>query len=78
MNSWEFRNDPLFLRNQFEKIGSFEIPVIKRQDIDLKNIKLLGYDHTKPNDHENSDKFVHFFLDDYKFESLWNNPVPSI
>ena len=33
MNSWEFRNDPLFLRNQFEKIGSFEIPVIKRKTL---------------------------------------------
>ena len=30
----------------------------------------LGYDRTKPNDKENQNSFVHFFLDDYKFEVI--------
>lgn len=43
---------------------------IRRQNLDLRNLKFLGYDKTKPKDFENKDKFVHFFIDDYKFESI--------
>lgn len=36
----------------------------------------LGYDPTKPNDKENQNSFVHFFLDDYKFEVIQSDPEP--
>ena len=78
LKSEEFRNNPLFLRNQFRSDGVFEMPIIRRQDIDLKNIKLIGYDQTKPNDKVNAQSFVHFFLDDYKFEVIWNDPEPRL
>lgn len=41
--SEEFRNNPLFLRNQFQGIGAFEMPLIKKDMISLANIKLIGY-----------------------------------
>lgn len=44
MKSVDFRNDPIFLRNQFARDGIFEIPIIKKMRIDLNNIALIGYD----------------------------------
>lgn len=65
MKSVDFRNDPMFLRNQFARDGTFEMPVIKKTKLDLDDIEFIGYD--KLNDGQ-TDKIVHFFLDDYKFE----------
>ena len=78
LTSEDFRSNPLFLRNQFESEGIFGMPIIRRQNIDLKDIKLIGYDQTKPNDKANMQSFVHFFLDDYKFEVIWNDPEPRL
>ena len=44
MKSVDFRNDPMFLRNQFVRDGTFEMPAIKKTKLDLDNIELIGYD----------------------------------
>ena len=75
MTSDEFRNDPMFLRNQFDGDGVFEIPRIKKDEINLEKIALIGYDKLNENETE---KIVHFFLDDYKFEVMWNDPEPRV
>ena len=75
MTSEEFRTNPLLLRNQFERTGTFEIPLICKNELTLENLSLIGYDKISSG---KSHQVVHFFLDDYKFESLWNNPEPRI
>lgn len=75
MTSEEFRTNPLLLRNQFERTGTFEIPLIRKNEVTLENVSLIGYDKISSG---KKDQVVHFFLDDYKFESLWNNPEPRI
>lgn len=75
MKSVDFRNDPMFLRNQFARDGTFEMPVIKKTKLSLDNIEFIGYD--KLNEGQ-TEKIVHFFLDDYKFEVLWKDPEPRI
>lgn len=75
MTSEEFRNNPLLLRSHFPGQGFFQLPLIRKSNIDLKNIQLLGYDKLSNNQYE---KIVHFFLDDYKFEAIWNNPDDRI
>lgn len=75
MTSENFRTNPMFLRNQFIGDGVFEMPKIEKEEIDLEHVELIGYD--KLNDQE-TDKIVHFFLDDYKFEAIWNNPEPRV
>jgi guanyl-specific ribonuclease Sa len=70
----EIKNN-VFLRNDFKGKGIFEIPIIKKENISLKDLSLIGYDKLSTNDF---DKIVHFFLYDYKFEALWNNPEPRI
>lgn len=74
VTSEDFRSDPMFLRNQFRGDGVFKLPIIRRQEIDLKDVALIGYDHTKPTDSKNANRFVHFFLDDYKFEAIVLSP----
>ena len=77
--SQNFRNDPMFLRNQFESEGVFEIPKIQKDEISLENVELIGYDKISENEKEkNKSKIVHFFLDDYKFNVMWNDPEPRI
>lgn len=65
----------MFLRNQFKGDGVFEIPKIEKEEIELENIELIGYDKLSENE---TDKIVHFFLDDYKFEAIWNDPEPRV
>ena len=62
MTSEEFRSNPLFLRNQFKSDGVFEMPIIRRQNIDLIDFQLIGYDQIKPGDKANEQSFVHFFF----------------
>ena len=47
----------MFLRNQFESDGTFEMPKIKREEIDLENLELVGYDKLNSSD---DNQIVHF------------------
>ena len=61
-------------RNEFKTVGKYEMPVIKKQKIDLEKIDLWCYTKTKPNDEENKDKTIHFFTYDWLFESVYDKP----
>ena len=74
LKSVDFRNDPMFLRNQFARDGTFEMPIIKKTKLDLDNIELIGYDKLSEGQTE---KIVHFFLDDYKFLRGNQQPDPG-
>lgn len=78
MTSYELRNDPLFLRNGFEQEGEYQFPIIKKQDIDLRNINLIAYSDTSRNDTKNLDKGVHFFVDDWRFEGMYTHPKRTL
>lgn len=53
------------VRNEFlyygQSSGKYDMPIIKKQDIDIDKIQFLSYSNTKLNDTENLDKTVHFF-----------------
>ena len=78
--STEVRINPLFLRNEFTGEGKYEIPLVKKQPLDLSNgIKIISYADIKTNDNENNrQKGVHFFVDDYRFEGVYNHPEKSL
>lgn len=79
MTSLEMRNDSLFMRNSFKVTGKWDIPIIKKQDIPLDNVRLIAYSDTRQNDRpENTACGVHFFIDDYRFTGIYNNPEKSI
>lgn len=79
LTSKNIRNTQLFLRNSFQTQGNLNIPLIKKQSYDISNIELISCSHTKLNDtEENKAKGVHFFVDDYRFNSIYNNPKRTL
>lgn len=75
-------NEPDFLNYkknaelQFEAIGEYEIPVVK--GIRFKTLSepdMIGFNYVmNPNVKDKKSKILHFFLADYRFEYIWNNP----
>ena len=76
MKSKVYRNDPLFLRNEFEKCGKWEIPVVKRQNIPCDDIDLIAVSNIKRNEEREhmKEKGVHFYVDDYRFDKFYRFP----
>ena len=75
--NYNYRTNPLFLRNQFKGKGKAQIPVIPKfqiQSDDFHDLLLIGFDKIGLNDTKYSNRMAHFFLYDYKFERIWKNP----
>jgi hypothetical protein len=62
------------VRNEFEGTGKYGIPLVKKQDIDLKKIKPWCFTKAKSDDKENFHKTIHFFTYDWLFKSVYDNP----
>jgi len=65
-SSKNMRDNPLFMRNNYAGSGRWNIPQVKKQEIDIDNISLIACSDTKSHDKaENKQNGVHFFVDDY-------------
>lgn len=61
----------LGIANRTEKTGDFwQMPEIKNDDIIPS--RLIGFNYAKSS--KDTATGIHFFIDDYQFERLWNNP----
>ena len=79
MTSKEARSKQTFLRNEFDVFGKWNIPSVKKCELDLAGVNLIGYPDIKTNDtDENKGRGIHFYIDDYKMEGLYYNPERSI
>ncbi len=79
MTSKTMRDNPLFMRNKFESIGKWGLPIIKKQELNTDNIMLVACSDTRKNDRdENKHKGVHFFVDDYRFQGVYDNPERTL
>ena len=77
LENFNYRTDPLFLRNQFDSANSFGIPDIPKPEFtedELKNLLLLGFNQLKKDNGKHTERIIHFFLYDYNFEKIWSNP----
>lgn len=52
MTSKEMRNNILFIRNNFVSDGKWGLPLIKKQNFDTSDIKLIACSDTKANERE--------------------------
>ena len=50
--------------------GRWQMPIIENDNIVPKD--LIGFNYAKTS--ENKNVGIHFYLDDYQFERIWNNP----
>ena len=77
--SKSLREDFHLLRNDFEAVGKWEIPLIKKCEVDVRGIKLLPVDHVRIKAKlEDIFKTVHFFAEDKKLERYYNKPEKYI
>ena len=75
MTSKTMRDNPLFMRNNFNTSGKWGLPTIQKQTLSTDNIMLVACSDTRTNDNEeNKQKGVHFFVDDYRFNGIYDNP----
>lgn len=75
MTTKEVRNTELFLRNRFKSVGMYDIPYVKKDDVDVSSASLISFSDTCSKENLiNRKKGVHFFIDDYRFESVYNHP----
>jgi len=57
-------------------VGEFDMPLVYAQDVILDEISLIGFNNIKSEETtaKGRSKTVHFFLDDHKFDEVWNKP----
>lgn len=79
MTSKHMRENPLFMRNNYNSDGKWGLPVIKKQTIDTTAIELIACSDTRPHEREDNKRFgVHFFVDDYRFNGIYDNPEKTL
>jgi hypothetical protein len=78
MKSIEERQNNKLLRNEFRSDNIWGIPKLAKTHIELSDIKLMGFDRIGRTVSGNEDKVIHFFLDDYKFNCVYDNPEKSL
>ncbi len=73
------RANQLFMRNSYEVRGRWNIPFVRKQEIDTSAISLIACSDTRRNDNDiNRANGVHFFVDDYRFEGIYINPKRTL
>ena len=79
--NYNYRTSQLMLRNQFLGSGKYRIPFIPKPTLteeDLIGLLLIGFDRINSDQQKHTDRMVHFFLYDYRFERIWNAPDKDI
>ena len=77
LENFNYRTNPLFLRNAFDSNEPWSMPVIPKADINLTSdseLRLIGFDKVKNGKDNHYKRIIHFFLYDYEFESIWESP----
>ena len=79
MKSYDFRNQQRFLRSSFKGDGRWDIPIVRKQQINLSNLNFLAFNNTRNNDAPLFKEFaVHFFVDDARFEVVYSQPEKNL
>ena len=57
----------------FSGTGPFDFPMIDPVEVDVEDTEVIGFNYAIGCKHP-EDKICHFYLDDYQFERVWNDP----
>jgi len=72
-SSKKIRQDPELLRKNYSAMGKWDIPIIKKCEIDINHIDLIGvHNILKKDNSSNVLKAVHFFVDDNKINCYFD------
>jgi len=72
-NAHEHTIESYFVNNYMID-GKFDLPIVKRQTIDLQDLKLIRFSSIVKDEAEDKDATVHFFEPDERFDEVWKNP----
>lgn len=63
-------------KEQMDCVGKYDIPLVESPNIELKDdLELVRFDFSrKLKPEQRKGKGLHFFIDDYKFISVWKEP----
>lgn len=79
MTSKKMRENPLFMRNSYKGQGHWNIPLVRKQEIDTSEISLIACSDTRNKENRlNCANGVHFFVDDYRFEGIYTHPERTL
>ncbi|WP_276874155.1 DUF4417 domain-containing protein [Dialister micraerophilus] len=59
---------------RFRGVGKYDIPIIKKENIELPET-WIGFNEVNTYKGKCTQTEVHFFLDDYQFERIWQRPT---
>lgn len=62
MKSFEARSKQTFLRNEFDAFGKWNIPIIRKTELDLGNVDLISYSDIKVNDIDENKRKAFIFI----------------
>ena len=66
LENYQYRTNPLFLRNQFSLYsGKYGIPIIPKPMVtrdDFHELRMIGFDKIKQDQGKHSSRIVHFFI----------------
>jgi hypothetical protein len=76
MPNQEYINWDISTRNRLPMSDKYDLPFVYAQNVNLENIELIAFDKIKLSEasFSNRAKTIHFFLEDYKFDEVWNYP----
>ena len=57
----------------YDGAGAYQVPELDPVDVDLTGCEVIGFDRALSCKCPEN-RIVHFFMDDYKFETVWLNP----
>lgn len=77
MRSETIRLQQSFLRNEYVCAGKWNIPIVKSQSL-CDEIKLIACSDTRSQEIRNRECGVHFFVDDYRFEHIYDHPERTL
>ncbi len=72
------RQDPLFIRNEYNGECLYDIPGLAKCEAKERSIQLISFKSIKADDFSNVGKAVHFFIDDADCRRVYNNPKASV
>lgn len=57
----------------FSGTGPYDFPIMDPVEVDVEDTEVIGFNYAIGCKHP-EDKICHFYLDDYQFERVWNDP----
>ena len=66
------------IRNEFQLTGKYNIPILKKQNIDVNKIEPWSYAKAKADDADNRHKTIHFFTYDWLYETVYSKPEAAL